>query len=141
MKKITKLPNGRKKVQTIFDLEKEPSLVHPEFQAECDVNNIMRKFMSTGQINHLSGKTGTYGDFSEIPDYQGALETVLRAEKSFETLPSKIRARFQNDPQQLIEYLADPENTEESIKLGLRIKPKPSQDETPKPENTTQPQT
>lgn len=128
---------GRKKVVTYFDLQEEPSLVHPEFQSETDVNNIMRKYMTTGQINHLAGSSGVYGDFTEIGDYQEAMNTVIKAQESFETLPSKVRNRFANDPQELINFLKDPDNVEESIKLGLRTTQPLPQTEPIKTEPTT----
>ena len=37
-------------------------------------------------------------------------------------LPAKARARFQNDPQQFMEFMNDEENIAEAIKLGLATK-------------------
>lgn len=115
-----KMENGRlrTKVQSIFT---EPSMTQQQFKDEVDVNKIIAKFKKTGQISHLSNRTGTYGDFSEIPDYQQMLHTIMDANEKFAQLPSQLREKFSNDPQNLINYLQDPKNTEESIKLGLRI--------------------
>lgn len=124
-KNIIVRPNGSRRVFTHFDHEKEPSLAQQQFKDECDVNHIMNQYKKTGEITHLNSKTGVYADFTEIGEYQHMLNTINEADRAFEELPSKLRARFENDPQKLIEYLQDPENVEESIKLGLRVKQEP----------------
>ena len=48
-------------------------------------------------ITHMNGKTGTYGDFSAIKDFAGALNTVIQARQSFDALPAEIRSRFGNN--------------------------------------------
>ena len=41
----------------------------------------------------------------------------------FDNLPSDVRNRFNNNPAQLLDFVADPENKEEAIELGLLPKP------------------
>lgn len=91
------------------------------FVAECDINNILKQYKLTGQIRHISAKAamGAYQDLPEPLDFQQALNTVLEAQKSFSTLPSHIRARFDNDPASFLGFMSDPANAEEIIKLGL----------------------
>lgn len=88
------------------------------FKDETDINNILRQFNITGQ---LPTKTITprYGDFTNIGDYHTALNAVIAAEDEFMTLPAQLRARFDNDPAELIEFLNNPENLQEAQKLGL----------------------
>ena len=96
----------------------EPSLAQQHFKDECDINNILRQFNITGLLpeNTLSPR---YGDFSGIVDYHSALNAVIAAENEFEALPAQLRARFQNDPEQLINFIEDESNREEAINLGL----------------------
>jgi phage internal scaffolding protein len=47
------------------------------------------------------------------------LNQVIAAEDEFMRLPADLRARFENDPAQLIEFLENLENKDEAIKLGL----------------------
>ena len=47
------------------------------------------------------------------------MNRVLAAKTEFESLPAQIRARFQNDPAQLIEFLQDENNRPEAEELGL----------------------
>jgi phage internal scaffolding protein len=89
---------------------------HPK--DECDINNILRQFNITGQLPQ-NPLTPRYGDFSNVVDYHTALNAVIAAENEFDGLPAQIRARFENDPAQLIEFLENPDNLNEAIELGL----------------------
>lgn len=90
-----------------------------QFKDETDINKIMKKYHSGIMTSHLNRNPGRYGDFSQVKNYQESLNTVIKAQNSFMTLPSEIRFRFQNDPQKLLEFLADSKNKEEAIKLGI----------------------
>lgn len=100
----------------------DATLAQQHFKEECDINTIMAKFAVTGLLpdNPLSPQ---YGDFTGISDYHTALNQVIAAEDEFMSLPANIRARFENDPSQLIEFLDNAENAEEALKLGLIEKP------------------
>jgi phage internal scaffolding protein len=89
------------------------------FRTECNINKIMEKHQRTGLINHLSTKSPLYGDFSEMNDYHTSYNRVLDAQKEFLTLPSRLRKRFDNDAGKLMNFLHDPKNLDEAIKLGL----------------------
>lgn len=88
------------------------------FKDETDINNILRQFNVTGLLPQKA-MSPRYGDFTGIGDYHSALNQVIAAEGEFMTLPAQLRARFNNDPQELIEFLENPENKQEAIKLGL----------------------
>ncbi len=98
-----------------------PSLTKQSFRDECDINFIMSRWKRTGEMP--PEKAGTmrphYGDFSNPNDYMEAANRVIEANEAFESLPSFLRDRFANEPANLIAFLADPENQEEAIKLGL----------------------
>ena len=98
-----------------------PRRVKQEFVAECDINNILKQYKLTGQIRHINEKAaqGAYEDLPDPIDFQDALNIVLAGETSFATLPAHVRDRFGNDPAQFLEFLADPANQDEAIKLGL----------------------
>jgi len=113
-------PNGTLRVRT---LNTEPTKTQQQFADECDINNIMRKYSSTGEFTVLTKKGGVYGDFSEIQDFQGMLDTVRYAQEAFASLPATVRLRFQNDPGQLLAFVQDPKNYDEGVKLGL-VEPK-----------------
>jgi phage internal scaffolding protein len=96
----------------------EPSLAQQHFKDECDINNILRQFNITGLLPEqpLSPR---YGDFTGIGDYHTALNRVIAAQDEFEALPAQIRARFDNDPANLIEFLDNEKNRPEAEELGL----------------------
>jgi phage internal scaffolding protein len=98
------------------------TLTQQHFKDECDINNILRQFNVTGLLpeNALSPR---YGDFTGINDYHTALNQVIAAEDEFMRLPADLRARFENDPAQLIQFLENSDNKDEAIKLGLVNKP------------------
>lgn len=105
---------------TISSFEK--TLAQQQFQDECDINTIMDRYANDGLLDHVNNFEGSYGDFTSATDYQSSLNQVIAAEGAFMDLPAKVRARFGNDPAQLIGFLEsnDQDDIEESVKLGLR---------------------
>ncbi|AXL15257.1 internal scaffolding protein [Microviridae sp.] len=85
---------------------------------ECDINNIMKRYQKTGLISHLKTYQGQYGEFADI-NFHEAMNAVASAQSMFETVPSRIRALFNNDPGRFIEFATDPANLPELRKLGL----------------------
>jgi len=96
----------------------EPTLAQQHFKDECDINNILRQFNITGLLPEAP-LSPRYGDFTGIMDYHTALNAVIAAEDGFMALPADLRARFANDPENLINFLNDESNKDEAIKLGL----------------------
>lgn len=89
------------------------------FAEECDINTIVRRFGLTGQLP-TDVRQPVYGDYTGITDFQGAMQAVALARESFEQMPADVRARFQNDPAQFVEFCLDDKNADEARKLGLR---------------------
>lgn len=118
--KIVRREDGSLDVSTIND---DPSMTQQQFSAECDINNIMKKYDNTGLITHLAKRPAMYGDFSQITDYQEMLETIRYADEAFMTLSAEARQRFENDPQKLLNFLQDSKNYDEGVKLGF-LKPR-----------------
>lgn len=113
--KITVRKNGTISVETI---NTEPTLTQQQFKEQCDINNIIKNYTQTGELP-LSKKVGQFLDVSNVQDYHSALTTVFEAQKAFDNLPSNIRSRFENDPNQLIAFIEDDANHEEALNLGL----------------------
>lgn len=116
-----------KRVQVFFD---EPSLTKQSFQEECDVNEIMRRFVRCGDpdvLNRLQAYSGgVYGDFSNVVDYRSALDQIRRADEVFMAMPAKVRAEFCNDAANFLDFCSDPKNIDRLRELGL-AKPKVEQ--------------
>ena len=83
----------------------------------------MERFGKTGQVpGNL--RVPSYDDFTGVSDFQSAMNAVREASENFMELPAKVRARFDNDPQMFLEFVASEDNRQEAVELGL-IKPAP----------------
>lgn len=89
-----------------------------QYKEECDINTIVRRFGLTGQLPENLRMPLT-GDFVDVPDFQTALNLVISAQDEFMKVPADVRARFNNDPGELMAFLEDDKNRDEAIKLGL----------------------
>ena len=111
--------------------EELESMTKQSFVDDCDINTIMRRYEATGafpdHMNQRAGR-GQFGDFSDVSDFQSALNTVIAAESAFADLPARLRDRFGNDPEQLLRFLNDENNRDEAISLGLVPPPAPVPD-------------
>lgn len=100
----------------------EPSLTDQSQKDDCDVNRILAKFRETGSLVdplHPGTRKPIFGDFTDFPDYQGALDIIIRSDEAFMQLPAKVRERFANNPQEIFDFLSDEKNRQEAIDLGL----------------------
>lgn len=102
----------------------EPSLTKQSFRDECDINNIMSKYQKTGIIEHLNEHNGEYGDFISYQDYHTSLNQILEAQETFNSIPSSIREKFNNNPAEFLEFAQNPENHDQMVEFGMAY-PKP----------------
>lgn len=97
------------------------------FKDECDINVIMARAERTGELINpwvVGNRVGSYLDVSTAPDdFLQARLIMQDAEQRFAELPARIRARFNNDAEQLLQFLSDPGNRAEAIELGLVTAP------------------
>lgn len=100
----------------------EEGKTQQQFKEEADINTLVRRFGLTGKLPD-NVRVPVTGDFTDVKDFQTSLNAVINAQNSFMELPSAIRKRFANDPQALMEFMANPDNRDEAIKLGLVSKP------------------
>lgn len=131
MERIRKRKNGSKLVQLCFHDDDgnliEPILTKQCFKDECDINTIIDRFRRGATLPAPPVDGLRYGDFSNIGSFQDAMIAVCQAEEMFASLPAKIRARFENDPGQFLDFADDPNNYDEMVKMGL-VAPKPNVD-------------
>jgi phage internal scaffolding protein len=91
------------------------------FAAECDVNQIIKRFSVSGEFTHLNLRSPIFGDVRGL-DFQGMLDYIAHAESAFMDLPADVRKRFDNNPRDFVEFCSDPKNVDEMVKLGLVVK-------------------
>lgn len=93
-----------------------PSLTVQSMSEETDLNIMLTRF---GVIPKMPDnvRLPTYGDFSGVDDYASAMQAILDAQENFLELPADVRARFENNPQKLLDFVCVPENREEVKKI------------------------
>lgn len=99
----------------------DPTLAQQQFKDQCDINILMARYLETGEMPQVQDGL-TYGNFEGIFDFQTAMNAVRTAEELFSQFPARIKNRFDNNPQNMIGFLSDPENREEAEFLGLIAK-------------------
>jgi phage internal scaffolding protein len=96
----------------------EQTLAKQEFKDECDINNVMLQYARTGELPYTTAKP-SFGDFRNARTYQESMNLIIEAQNSFKELPAMVRAQFNNDPSELIDFLNNPANKDQAIELGL----------------------
>lgn len=100
----------------------EPSLTVQSCAADTDINNLIARYNSTGSFHSsldVPSSPPSFEDLCDAPTYHEAMNALVTVQDSFSQLPAALRDRFRNDPSQLLEFLADVDNREEAVKLGL----------------------
>lgn len=95
-----------------------PGRTKQQFLEETDINHIAKNFGLTGLLP-VSARLPRYEDFSEVTDFKTAMDALRSAEHNFMQLPSGVREFFQNDPQQLLDFVEDPKNLKKGEEIGL----------------------
>lgn len=100
----------------------EEGMTQQSFKDECDINTIVDRFGLTGELPSTA-RAPMVGDFSAISDYKSALDAVMAADVRFMEFPAAVRAQFDNDPQLMLDFVADAANKDKAIEIGLVPKP------------------
>lgn len=98
---------------------------------DVDINQIWAKALIGQKSDYIKEYGGRYGDATSL-DFLQANILISNAQEMFDALPSEIRSRFQNQPGKFMDFVQDPENEQELIKLKL-ANPKPEDDSPDKP--------
>ena len=95
------------------------SLTQQQFAEDAKIQNIVKKYDSQGFFDTINRNPAQYGDFTQITDLHSAMDKIHEAKENFMTIPSHIRERFQNDPQQFYSFASDENNFDELVDMGL----------------------
>lgn len=99
----------------------EKTLAQQQFLEESDINTLVHRFHLTGEMP-TPKQLPEYGDYFGEFNFQEAMNQVIDAQKAFMAYPAKLRAHFDNDPGQFIDFMQSldkEENAKEAIRLGL----------------------
>jgi len=111
----------RKGAVVFNDSEYCRSRTKQSFSNECDINSIVKRASKTGfLVDPLVASTRRpfFGDFSNV-DFRGNLNAINSVSHAFMQLPAEVRSRFNNDPANVLDFIADASNADEARKLGL----------------------
>lgn len=97
---------------------RDASRTKQEFKEEADINTLVERFHLTGELPQNVPQI-LQGDFTEVVDFQGAMDLIIRARESFDAQPPAVRSRFDNDPAKFLDFTSDPENFDEAARFGL----------------------
>lgn len=89
------------------------------FQAETEINNIVRRYQATGLLEHINSHGAKYNDMPGPTDFKEAMDLVMESKSMFNELPANLRNRFANDPAQFLDFVGDDANRDEMIEMGL----------------------
>lgn len=79
------------------------------FRESCDINNLVARF-NAGDVSALSRVQGAYFDATQLPHtYAEMLNTVINAEKTFNSLPLETREKFDNSYVKWLSMMDDAE--------------------------------
>ncbi|AXH77649.1 MAG: internal scaffolding protein [Microviridae sp.] len=101
-----------------------PTMTEQSHKNGTMVENIIAQYDRTGLILHVNQATASYGDFTEVNEYQESLNLVIEADNAFNALPAAVRKEFANDAGAFFEFATNPANAERMYELGLAVKPK-----------------
>lgn len=97
----------------------EPTMTQQQFAVECDINDIVKRAMQTGDFSAFAATDGDFIDVSDLGDYADAVNFINTVNDEFMTLPAELRANFDNDAGKYIDFVGNPDNLDECIKLGI----------------------
>lgn len=106
------------KIRVALSFPENSRWTKQSFRDECDINNVMGRYMSTGEMPVINQQAPQYLDVSGL-DYQHAMEFVAGAQSLFNEMPSDIRNRFGNDPALFLDFCNDEKNRPEMAEMGL----------------------
>lgn len=102
-----------------FTLPENKSLTKQSMAEETDINQIVARLRKGIPITHLGRGEPRWGDFFHSTDLLEAHIAVTSMQQQFDRLPASTRTRMENDPVVLLQFMENPENRAEAIKLGL----------------------
>lgn len=131
------LPDRSADVDFSEDIPENLSLTKQSFQTECDINHIVKNNALVAPLTPQQYQALNFQDLGNAVDYHTAKNYLIEAENSFMSLSADIRARFQNDPGQFLDFVQNADNQQELIDMGLATylpdQPQPA----PKPSKET----
>jgi len=109
-------------------INNEKSMTQQNAAEEADINTIVKRFGITGQLPNVV-MPPTVQDFTEVFDFQSAMNVLAAAKESFAKMPAEVRAQFGNNPAGFVSYVdaaVEAGDLEQLRKWGLAVPAAPA---------------
>lgn len=120
-------------IHIVVDTSGDKVRTKQSFATDADINVIVGRLQKGAMLSDpavVATRQAIFGDFTELGDFQAAQNRIVKGREAFESLSSTVRARFHNEPGELLDFMADESNKAEAQKLGF-IPEDPSPPEAP----------
>jgi phage internal scaffolding protein len=104
--------------EAALDCSKDSGRTQQSFEAESNINTIVARIFKTKEFPD-SAPFVMQGDFVNAPDFQSAMDLIVKAREAFDAMPARVRSRFDNDPGKFVSFTSDEKNFDEAVKFGL----------------------
>ncbi|AXL15014.1 internal scaffolding protein [Microviridae sp.] len=108
----------RKRTPVQIDFSECEVLTEQHHKEECDIINIVKKYDKLG-LDFEMFTAENCMDITDAPTYLEMQNKIAQANQTFEALPARIRAEFDNSTQNFLEAISDPENASKLEEIGL----------------------
>ena len=111
---------------------KSPSFAKPQFAADCDLKNIVNRFLKTGVAPNFVQKPTIESTENMPKSFEEANQIATETKQAFDALPLEERNKYNNDP---VAWLLALEKAEQEEK-AKQDKAEPAEPVEPVPEPT-----
>lgn len=94
----------------------QASLTQQHFKDDCDVNVILERFMRTGEMPSTYA-IPSFQDVSDYADFRELQDAMSDAREYFDSLPARVRARYNNDLNDFYESLSTRQGYDSFVSL------------------------
>lgn len=106
------------KTRCFVNLDNNPLVTEQAHKDMCNIDRIVEKYRKDDVIDHRNTNRGEYG-FADGKTFEDAAKIVAKARSMFEELPANLRHKFNHSPSVFLDYVQNPANAHEMVKLGL----------------------
>jgi phage internal scaffolding protein len=88
---------------------KQEKRTNQAFKESCNINTILKRYVTTGVIDHVKKYAPEYGEVSNL-DFEEAFNLVKKSKEMFAELPAVVRENFGHRVENFLAYMENPEN-------------------------------
>lgn len=103
----------------------KPSMTQQQFKNECDINHIIKRYNKDPQLwatlinNAKDINSPSFADFTDVGDFRHAMDKVSQIGEFFASIPSEVRARYNQNPELLFAAMHDPSQWQYLAEKGV----------------------